>query len=76
MVDASGTIKNGFKIKIETEEGKQFIVRIENGTINTEDKNAIKESEWNKKKVYMQLNARILRGIINKSVLVSAKKIK
>lgn len=71
----SGQTK-GFRIKVRRiSDGKIVTVAIPDGTLTPSEINILKNSEWAKKPVMMEINARMLRNQITTATLVSASDI-
>ena len=66
----------GFRIKVRRlEDGAIISVRIPEGTLTAEQREVLKNNEWAKTPVLMQINARELRGEITSATLVSVQHI-
>lgn len=66
----SGGIR-GFKIKVRRVlDGKEIVVSIPDGTLTEDQVDVLKNNEWAKKSVVMEINAKELRGKIISAVLV------
>jgi len=68
---------DGFKVKVKrVVDNKMITVTIPDGAINAEQKSILKNNEWAKKSVIMEINAKELRGQITTATLVSVSDIK
>ena len=70
-VDSGGLSGYRFKAR-RTSDGKIITARIPDGTLTNSQLEVLKNSEWAKTPVIMQLNAKELRGEISSAILVSA----
>lgn len=69
----SGSL-SGYKLKVRRVlDGSEFSVRIPDSTLETTQLQVLSRSEWAKKPVILEINARRLRGEITAANLVSAK---
>lgn len=67
---------HGFRIKAKRVlDGKVVNISIPDGALNQEQKEVLKNNEWAKRPVLMEINAKVLRGQITSATLVSAKDI-
>jgi hypothetical protein len=63
----------GFKIKVRRNiDDKVINVSIPEDTLTRDQIEILKNSEWAKKPVAMEINARVLRGDITSATLISA----
>lgn len=63
---------SGYRIKVyRLFDGLELTVRIPDNTLGMREREILKEAEWNKTRVIMQINARELRGKISGATLVS-----
>ncbi len=71
----SGDTK-GFRLKVKRVlDDTSIHVTIPPGTLSSEQKNILKDNEWAKKPVLLEINAKELRGQITSATLVSASRI-
>uniref|UniRef100_UPI00272E1276 hypothetical protein n=1 Tax=Geoalkalibacter sp. TaxID=3041440 RepID=UPI00272E1276 len=68
---------DGFMVEVKFEDGRTFTARLEEAFISTRDeyKRIIQAGEWEKKPVYLMINAREVRGEITKATIIGAKEI-
>lgn len=67
---------SGFKLKVKRVlDGKLIAISIPADALNNEQIEILKNNEWAKKPVILEINAKILRGEITAATLVSAKNI-
>lgn len=67
---------SGFRIKVKRViDGKLVNVAIPEGTLSPEQLNILKNNEWAKKPIVMEINAKVLREEITSATLVSASNI-
>jgi len=72
----SGETK-GFKMKVKRVlDGKIINVSIPEGILTIAQTDTLKNNEWNKKAIVMQMNAKELRGEITSAILISATETK
>ena len=65
---------DGFKLHVKRLlDGKKFRVKAEDSVITDEVSAALQKSEWQKRRVILEINARILRGEITAAHLLSAR---
>lgn len=73
-VDSGG--QKGYRIKVQRRADQKVItVSIQDGTLTDEQKDTLKNNEWAKKPVLMEINAKELRGEITSATLVKVQEI-
>ena len=71
----SGETK-GFKLKVKRViDGKMITVSIPDGTLSYDQSLVLRNNEWAKKPILMEINAKILRDEVSSATLVSVKNI-
>src|SRR5690606_32856988 len=66
----------GYRLKVKcVSDGTIISVAIPDGTLSSDEREILKQNEWAKLPVRMELNVRILRGEITAARLVKASKI-
>ena len=70
------TVPDGFRVYVEnTETQEQFSADVQQVMESIEDRNVIKDAEWSKVPVRLQVNAREKRGQIIDAIILRAEKI-
>lgn len=73
----SGSIRGGYRLKVESKTDKKlFTVNLPEGLLVQDQLDALKESEWGKRSIYMEINAKELRGVITVATVVSVSELK
>lgn len=72
----SGGEAQGFKIKVRRRiDDEEFTVTIPEGTLTSDQIDILKNNEWAKKPVLLEINAKVLRGSITAATLIKASNI-